>query len=521
MDYVGAGVSFRQASVARLAGVTELSVGRWLRIVCAVNLDRISRVLKRVWAFSIACDAATHQGLSYFDVRLRITINGFLYNLHLMAIPIHDRHTAEVLFGLIVKLFDALRSQWRIKLISNSTDGAAVMTGRIRGISTRIRTEVAPGYYQIWCPLHQIDLVMQKCFEALLNGAFVTMMTGFVAYLRRQQTLIAEMNVTCPFLIRTRWTCMDTTCQFIFNHRIRLREYVSQPDRVAVASRFAPNDSWWIVVCVLRAMTSRVAVVVKRMQGRVLLVSQQRDEIQQLVIVLKELMNVRGPMSDDEKTVAEADPNTCVMNRWALRSDDVLDFLKDAGTFVTDLFDTLQVSGKMLVIRSVAECILTMVQGINNVVAERDANNNIADELPPVMPHELVKLRGRDMAAIIVVQRERLQETFTAQRIDTIETDHQMLREAYNSDDNLRSAIDACDATTSFSDGWAIVGPRFPMLREFSGGLATVFPNTASVESDFSLLKWEKDEYRQSLTDLSLEGILHSKQWALIEGLDQ
>ncbi len=58
------------------------------------------------------------------------------------------------------------------------------------------------------------------------------------------------------------------------------------------------------------------------------------------------------------------------------------------------------------------------------------------------------------------------------------------------------------------------------MLREFSGGLATVFPNTASVESDFSVLKWEKDEYRQSLTDLSLEGILHSKQWAVIEGLD-
>jgi hypothetical protein len=28
---------------------------------------------------------------------------------------------------------------------------------------------------------------------------------------------------------------------------------------------------------------------------------------------------------------------------------------------------------------------------------------------------------------------------------------------------------------------------------EFYGGLASPFPNTATVESDFSVLKWEKD----------------------------
>jgi hypothetical protein len=33
------------------------------------------------------------------------------------------------------------------------------------------------------------------------------------------------------------------------------------------------------------------------------------------------------------------------------------------------------------------------------------------------------------------------------------------------------------------------------------------------VESDFSLINWEKDDYRAGLTDFSLEGILHSKQY--------
>ena len=40
-----------------------------------------------------------------------------------------------------------------------------------------------------------------------------------------------------------------------------------------------------------------------------------------------------------------------------------------------------------------------------------------------------------------------------------------------------------------------------------------MFPNTATVESDFSLIGFEKNVYRQSLTNFSLEGILHAKQF--------
>src|SRR5947207_9196693 len=57
------------------------------------------------------------------------------------------------------------------------------------------------------------------------------------------------------------------------------------------------------------------------------------------------------------------------------------------------------------------------------------------------------------------------------------------------------------------------------VLRDFFGGIATVFANTASVESDFSILGWERDEYRLSLTDLSLEGIMQSKQHELLKSL--
>ena len=46
-----------------------------------------------------------------------------------------------------------------------------------------------------------------------------------------------------------------------------------------------------------------------------------------------------------------------------------------------------------------------------------------------------------------------------------------------------------------------------------------MFPNTATVESDFSILGWEANEYRRSLTNLSLEGIMQCKQFELLNSL--
>ena len=73
--------------------------------------------------------------------------------------------------------------------------------------------------------------------------------------------------------------------------------------------------------------------------------------------------------------------------------------------------------------------------------------------------------------------------------------------------------------TTSFAKGWAAVLGRFERLKEFCGGLATVFPGTATVESDFSVLNYEKNIYRTALTDFSLEGILHCKQFQKLDSL--
>jgi hypothetical protein len=89
-----------------------------------------------VWAFSLAADATSHTGGSLLDQRIRVCLNGVLYNLHLVFVPFFERHTAVNYVKLIKILLDSLSPLWRDKVISISSDGENTMTGRHAGVVT-------------------------------------------------------------------------------------------------------------------------------------------------------------------------------------------------------------------------------------------------------------------------------------------------------------------------------------------------------------------------------------------------
>jgi hypothetical protein len=77
----------------------------------------------------------------------------------------------------------------------------------------------------------------------------------------------------------------------------------------------------------------------------------------------------------------------------------------------------------------------------------------------------------------------------------------------------LKSCIDSFYDSAAYHDAWICLQNTYPLLERFVGGLATIFPCTSTVESDFSVVKYEENMNRMSLTDASLEGILHAKQY--------
>jgi hypothetical protein len=79
----------------------------------------------------------------------------------------------------------------------------------------------------------------------------------------------------------------------------------------------------------------------------------------------------------------------------------------------------------------------------------------------------------------------------------------------------------AAKPTASFQSCWLPVMPRYPNLREVAAGLATVFPGSSSVESDFSILKQDKSPQRSRLADLTVEGHFHARQWPELERLEK
>jgi hypothetical protein len=152
IDYIGAGILFQQAShilsstadrtgLAKLKGVRENEVAKFVRTVVGVNLHALSDLLnnRECWAFSLALDGATVQGRSLLDVRVRLCLRGDIRNLHLLAIPLRESHTGLQMTGVVDALMiDICGCEWKGKLIGIATDGARNMTGRCSIIPLRL-----------------------------------------------------------------------------------------------------------------------------------------------------------------------------------------------------------------------------------------------------------------------------------------------------------------------------------------------------------------------------------------------
>jgi hypothetical protein len=254
VKFVACGTSFRltsrlltqikdEAALGYLTGVSDVRVSQFVRVVVAANLQRISEILDKTWAFSIAVDAGHTAGTSYFDVRIRFCRDITVHNLHFLALPVRDRKTAQNLFDLVSAALDAVIPGWRQKLIGISTDGDNTMTGRLNGLVTLFQRAVdGDDLFRIWCALHQLDLVVQAAYQKLHNETFVGLLTGLIGYLRRQQNLIVEMGSTCPKLMLTRWAHMHRVLAWLVEHRVRVMLYLEQKKPACT-----PPLTWYVV----------------------------------------------------------------------------------------------------------------------------------------------------------------------------------------------------------------------------------------------------------------------------------
>ena len=112
-----------------------------------------------------------------------------------------------------------------------------------------------------------------------------------------------------------------------------------------------------------------------------------------------------------------------------------------------------------------------------------------------------------DVRILVLSQIGRLYLFWSEKDINQITVQHRSLVDAMDVKQDFQLSLRACSSLSIFDDAWELpcLRGRFKKLLEFCGGLATVLPSTASVESDFSLLKFRKTVFSRSLTDFSME----------------
>jgi hypothetical protein len=277
-----------------------------------------------------------------------------------------------------------------------------------------------------------------------------------------------------------------------------------------------PTPVWWLIIMAVSQTLKVVNPVIQGLQGLTTLLSEQETSLSSLISNLCNLADVEGPLSPSmiEQKIATGD--YVAKERFAVSRKNTRDFLSDLGSAAIGFINCIDNEDETVVINAVSEMLLSIVNGVHNVIGGNDGNTLRAENVAAILPHHLARLRPRHVSTQVRKQRERLLTSFSEAAIDEIEIRHQDLVLAYQKEITLKACLDKCTACSAFEDAWNLLGERFTLLRDFAGGLSTVFPRTAAVESDFSIIKWEKDECRSALTEFSLEVIMHCKQYRAI-----
>lgn len=154
---------------------------------------------------------------------------------------------------------------------------------------------------------------------------------------------------------------------------------------------------------------------------------------------------------------------------------------------------------------------------MQDIEPKLDYNNSPITPLPPcdslALAERLPTFFVNVFICVIVVIASHFEKYFDVSYIIAFEEEHVTSQDTSNKEKSFCTMLDAIDSKTGFCEACSLVHNCFPKLCEFAGGLASMYPGTAQVESAFFIIDWEKDKYRTSLMDVSLVGIMHAKQF--------
>jgi hypothetical protein len=141
------------------------------------------------------------------------------------------------------------------------------------------------------------------------------------------------------------------------------------------------------------------------------------------------------------------------VGRWWVTVNAVLVHVKDQGTWVKEMYLSLDEDAQFDVLREIGLYSLRLVSGLSIVRAERDYCNNAAAHLAPlVFPQQLINMRtSKFIEEVLDPRREMMIVAWGQRRVDLIEEEHRALLEMIRSSATLKAVIEGHTFKTMFN----------------------------------------------------------------------
>jgi hypothetical protein len=148
-----------------------------------------------------------------------------------------------------------------------------------------------------------------------------------------------------------------------------------------------------------------------------------------------------GPLTDNE--IADVEVSTAEgHDRSSLIHANAKLFIEGLGTWVMNVIIELEFDDRQVVVVSVAQLFVESASRTSEIVVERNSSNEGGNELPPVLPHQLVKLDMRRFVIYVNEYREHLERGHSAVEINRIGNDLSQLQRAYREESAFKAAVD-------------------------------------------------------------------------------
>jgi hypothetical protein len=163
---------------------------------------------------------------------------------------------------------------------------------------------------------------------------------------------------------------------------------------------------------------------------------------------------------------------------------------------------------------------LTTVHGHYLMKVDKEKEGS---KLPPTLPLSFRTLSAGQMQDLVRIFRPSILFSLQTGEKHDIAGEYLNLKRSLRNNAALRTVLTAQAAKHASANGfdkcWDPLRDDFPTLLPFVCGLASVFPGSSTVESDFSIGMFNESDNRSSPADLTIEGKFHARQWTEVERL--